>query len=72
MIIPSRQVLRELLARYSDARIVHEQRPGRETARLLADLSYTLCVMTSSRTIAEAVAAADAMLAERPGVDAVS
>ncbi|MFJ5262031.1 DUF5133 domain-containing protein [Streptomyces sp. NPDC088387] len=62
MITPSATAVRTLLARYADARIAHESGPTAATVRRLDDVSYTLCVLTARTEIAEALAAADALL----------
>ncbi|WP_353940667.1 DUF5133 domain-containing protein [Streptomyces sp. HUAS MG91] len=67
MITPSPSAVRALLARYAVARFAHEQCPDDGTARALEDITYTLCVMTASRTVAEALAAADALLVREVG-----
>ncbi|MFI7387183.1 DUF5133 domain-containing protein [Streptomyces sp. NPDC049813] len=64
MIVPSPSVLRVLLARYATARITHEEQPSPDTARRLADVSYTLCVLTGAGTVPAALAAADSYLLE--------
>ncbi|GAA3487504.1 MULTISPECIES: DUF5133 domain-containing protein [Streptomyces] len=62
MLIPDARTLRTLLARFADAHVAHAQhaRPGTEEE--LRDLAYTLCVMTGTREVREALAAADRML----------
>ncbi|WP_420037165.1 DUF5133 domain-containing protein [Streptomyces sp. cg28] len=54
--------MRALLARYAVARFAHEQCPDDRTVLALEDVTYTLCVVTACRTVAEALAAADALL----------
>ncbi|MFD6419590.1 DUF5133 domain-containing protein [Streptomyces sp. NPDC060194] len=63
MLKPHAATLRALLARYADARIAHHRQPTDLTARAVEDVVYTLCVTTATRTIEEAVEAADAVLA---------
>ncbi|RSO09212.1 DUF5133 domain-containing protein [Streptomyces sp. WAC 05379] len=62
MILPAERELRAALARFASARIDHDVRPTGGTSRVLEDATYTLCVMTSSRSLEEALAAADALL----------
>lgn len=62
MILPAERELRAALARFASARIDHDVRPTGATSRALEDATYTLCVMTSSRSLDEALAAADALL----------
>ncbi|GAA3486375.1 MULTISPECIES: DUF5133 domain-containing protein [Streptomyces] len=74
MLVPDLKTLRTLLARFADARVAHAQhaRPGTEEE--LRDLAYTLCVMTGTRDVRDALAAADHMLApaELPATPAAS
>ncbi|QWA25827.1 DUF5133 domain-containing protein [Streptomyces sp. JCM17656] len=62
MILPAERELRAALARFASARIDHDVRPTGGTSRALEDATYTLCVMTSSRSLDEALVAADALL----------
>ncbi|WP_394427037.1 DUF5133 domain-containing protein [Streptomyces sp. SGAir0957] len=62
MIAPSPSAARALLARYASARIAHAESPGPRTAQDLADVTYTLCVLTGTRSVAEAIAAAELLL----------
>lgn len=62
MILPAERELRAALARFASARIDHDVRPAGSTSRALEDATYTLCVMTSSRSLEEALIAADALL----------
>ncbi|CAL9344093.1 hypothetical protein SUDANB145_00327 [Streptomyces sp. enrichment culture] len=62
MLVPDPKVVRELLTRYAALRIAQAERERPATARELADVSYTLCVMTGTTDIHDAVAAADALL----------
>ncbi|MFF0187668.1 DUF5133 domain-containing protein [Streptomyces sp. NPDC005244] len=68
MILPAERELRAVLARFAEVRIEHDVRPTGRTSRALDDATYTLCVMTGSRTAEQALRAADALL-ERYGVD---
>ncbi|MFJ4963860.1 hypothetical protein EES43_28500 [Streptomyces sp. ADI96-02] len=71
MLNPRPQDLRAALARYADARIEDDRLPSAATARAVEDATYTLCVMTGTRDVPQALAAADALLerhtAERAG-----
>ncbi|MDT0612648.1 DUF5133 domain-containing protein [Streptomyces lancefieldiae] len=70
MLEPDPRVVRELLTRYASLRIAQAERDRPATARELADVSYTLCVMTATTSIHDAVAKADALLlakGEPPG-----
>ncbi|MFJ5999879.1 DUF5133 domain-containing protein [Streptomyces sp. NPDC092370] len=62
MILPAEKELRAVLARFAQARIEHDVRPTGRTSRALEDSTYTLCVMTGSRTAEQALPAADALL----------
>ncbi|GGS64867.1 DUF5133 domain-containing protein [Streptomyces griseoviridis] len=62
MLVPDPKVVRELLTRYASLRIAQAERESLTTARELADVSYTLCVMMGKTGIHDAVAAADALL----------
>ncbi|MER5505233.1 DUF5133 domain-containing protein [Streptomyces sp. NPDC002766] len=68
MLLPAEKDLRAVLARFEDARIAHDVRPSGRTSRALEDATYTLCVMTGSRTAEQAVSAAHALL-DRYGAD---
>ncbi|MFH8337033.1 DUF5133 domain-containing protein [Streptomyces sp. AM6-12] len=62
MLLPAEKEVRALLARYAEARFRHDLQPNGHSSRELEDTSYTLCVMTGTRTVEEALAAADALL----------
>ncbi|WP_055490912.1 DUF5133 domain-containing protein [Streptomyces sp. TP-A0356] len=62
MLVPDAKVVRGLLTRYATLQIALAERETPETVRQLEDVSYTLCVMTGTHTVHEAVAAADALL----------
>ncbi|WP_327121374.1 DUF5133 domain-containing protein [Streptomyces sp. NBC_01341] len=62
MLTPSPQDLRVALARYADARIEDARRPTDASARAVEDATYTLCVMTGTRDIPQALHIADTML----------
>ncbi|MFE7775267.1 DUF5133 domain-containing protein [Streptomyces sp. NPDC057445] len=61
MLMPDPKTLRSLLARYADLRIAGQS--TEETRRALDDVTYTLCVMTATSTIEDALEVADALLA---------
>ncbi|CAL9677512.1 hypothetical protein SUDANB1_08189 [Streptomyces sp. enrichment culture] len=71
MIVPTETQLRAALAQFASARIEHDVRPTGRTSRALDDATYTLCVMTGSRTADQALLAADALL-EQYGAARVS
>ncbi|WP_242438632.1 DUF5133 domain-containing protein [Streptomyces sp. CB00455] len=60
--MPDPQFVRTLLARYATARIALAQDSGPQWEQELDDVTYTLCVATGSRSIGDALAAADAYL----------
>ncbi|MFF3615115.1 DUF5133 domain-containing protein [Streptomyces sp. NPDC002580] len=62
MLVPDPKVVRRLLTRYAALKIAYAERETAETARELEDVTYTLCVMTGTIGVREAVMAADAML----------
>ncbi|WP_030185384.1 DUF5133 domain-containing protein [Streptomyces violaceorubidus] len=67
MLEPDPKVVRELLTRYASLRIAHAERQRPATARELADVSYTLCVMMATTGVHDAVAKADALLLAKGG-----
>ncbi|WP_424920956.1 DUF5133 domain-containing protein [Streptomyces sp. wa13] len=68
MLTPSPQDLRAALARYADARIEDARRSTDVTARAVEDAAYTLCVMTGTQAVPQALHTADTMLGVRPAV----
>ncbi|MFF5933226.1 DUF5133 domain-containing protein [Streptomyces sp. NPDC012508] len=72
MIRPAEKELREVLARFAQARIEHDARPTGSTSMALEDITYTLCVMTGERTLERALLAADALLDQYSGRAGVS
>ncbi|MET7982050.1 MULTISPECIES: DUF5133 domain-containing protein [unclassified Streptomyces] len=62
MLVPDPKVVRRLLTRYAALKIAYAEKETPETARGLEDVTYTLCVMTGTTRVREAVAAADALL----------
>ncbi|MET8781271.1 DUF5133 domain-containing protein [Streptomyces sp. NPDC004589] len=61
-LVPDPKVVRSLLTRYASLQIAHAESEKLERARELEDVSYTLCVMTGTRCVHDAIAAADALL----------
>ncbi|MEV4916792.1 DUF5133 domain-containing protein [Streptomyces tirandamycinicus] len=59
--MPDPKALRSLLARYADLRIAAPRND--ESRRALDDVTYTLCVMTATSTIEDALERADSLLA---------
>jgi hypothetical protein len=68
VLTPRPQDLRVALARYADARIEDARRSTDATARAVRDAGYTLCVMTGTQAVPQALHAADAMLGVRTAV----
>lgn len=62
MLLPAEKELRAVLARFTEARFRHDLQPTGRSSRELEDTSYTLCVMTGTRSVNQALAAADALL----------
>jgi hypothetical protein len=62
VLLPAEKELRAVLARFAEARFRHDLQPTGRSSRELEDTSYTLCVMTGTRSVAEALTAADALL----------
>jgi hypothetical protein len=62
VVLPAEKEVRTALARFAQARIDHDVLPTGRTSRALEDATYTLCVMTGSRTAEQALLAADALL----------
>ncbi|WP_315903660.1 DUF5133 domain-containing protein [Streptomyces rhizosphaerihabitans] len=62
MLVPDPKVVRRLLTRYAALKIAYAEKETLETARRLEDVTYTLCVMTGTTSVRDAVVAADAML----------
>lgn len=60
MLMPDPKALRSLLARYADLRIAAPKND--ENRRALDDVTYTLCVMTATSTVVDALERADALL----------
>ncbi|MEV0253573.1 DUF5133 domain-containing protein [Streptomyces sp. NPDC050732] len=60
---PEPRRVRTLLARYANARIALAEKPAPAWQRELADVTHMLCAVTGTRSISEAIAAADEILA---------
>ncbi|MBM7439640.1 hypothetical protein JOC24_003062 [Streptomyces sp. HB132] len=56
------------MARYADARIEEARRSTTATARAVEDAAYTLCVMTGTQAVPQALHVADSMLGMRAPV----
>ncbi|WP_262063185.1 DUF5133 domain-containing protein [Streptomyces sp. STR69] len=70
MLVPDPKAVRKLLTRYAVLRISQAERQRPQTAAELKDVSYTLCVMTGTTDIREAIVEADALLAAARGAAA--
>ncbi|MGW0787963.1 DUF5133 domain-containing protein [Streptomyces sp. NPDC002911] len=68
MLTPGPQDLRVALARYADARIEDARRSTDATVRAVEDAAYTLCVMTGTQAVTQALHVADTMLGVRATV----
>ncbi|MFJ3231241.1 DUF5133 domain-containing protein [Streptomyces sp. NPDC086787] len=62
MLLPAEKELRSVLARFAEVRIRHDLQPTGHSSRELEDITNTLCVMTGTKTIDEALADADDQL----------
>ncbi|ALO98465.1 hypothetical protein SHL15_7457 [Streptomyces hygroscopicus subsp. limoneus] len=62
MLLPAEKELRGVLARFADARFRHDLHPTGHSSRELEDASRTLCVMTGTESVDQALIAADALL----------
>ncbi|MFR0357239.1 DUF5133 domain-containing protein [Streptomyces sediminimaris] len=62
MMVPAEKELRAVLARFAQARIEHDVCPTGRSSRALEDVTYTLCVMTASRTVEQALSTADLLM----------
>ncbi|MEU6394026.1 DUF5133 domain-containing protein [Streptomyces sp. NPDC046939] len=62
MLNPDPMFIRTLLSRYADVQLRFSERPTQELQWQLDDVTYTLCVSTGTRTVREALMAADAVL----------
>jgi len=70
VLVPDPKAVRKLLTRYAVLRIAQSERQRPQTAAELNDVSYTLCVMTGTTDIGEAIVEADALLAAARGAAA--
>ncbi|WP_328499571.1 DUF5133 domain-containing protein [Streptomyces sp. NBC_00414] len=62
MMVPAEKELRTVLARFAEVRIEHDVRPTGRTSEALESVTYTLCVMTASRTVEQALRTADLLI----------
>ncbi|MFI9243850.1 DUF5133 domain-containing protein [Streptomyces sp. NPDC053086] len=62
MLLPAEKNLRAVLARFAEARFRHDLQPTPRSGRELEDATYTLCVMTGTQSVDQALTAADALL----------
>ncbi|MFD6279366.1 DUF5133 domain-containing protein [Streptomyces sp. NPDC060209] len=62
MLMANPATLRNLVKRYETLRSTHARLGTSESSRQLEDVSYTLCVITGTRTVPDALAAAAARL----------
>ncbi|KUJ58105.1 DUF5133 domain-containing protein [Streptomyces sp. NPDC093228] len=62
MLVPDSKVVRGLLTRYASLQIALAERETPERVRELEDVSYTLCIMMGTRSVFDAISAADALL----------
>ncbi|MEU1462719.1 DUF5133 domain-containing protein [Streptomyces sp. NPDC005706] len=62
MLLPAEKELRAVLARFADARFRHDLQPTGHSSRELEDTSGMLCLLTGTRSVDEALTAADALL----------
>ncbi|MFJ9563958.1 DUF5133 domain-containing protein [Streptomyces fuscichromogenes] len=65
LVVPDPKVVRRLLTRYASLQIALAEHERPEGTRELEDVSYTLCVTMGTRTVHEAIAAADTLLVAR-------
>ena len=70
MLVPDPKAVRKLLTRYAVLRIAQSERQRPQTAAELNDVSYTLCVITGTTDIGEAIVEADVLLAAARGAAA--
>ncbi|MEK8141987.1 DUF5133 domain-containing protein [Streptomyces sp. M10(2022)] len=62
MLMANPATLRSLVERYEALRRIHTRQGTPESSRHLEDVSYTLCVTTGTRTVPDALIAAEAQL----------
>ncbi|MEU5716449.1 DUF5133 domain-containing protein [Streptomyces sp. NPDC020403] len=66
MLMANPATLWNLVKRYESLRSAHARLGTSESSRRLDDVSYTLCVTTGTRTVADALLAAEAQLRAVP------
>ncbi|MFJ9038798.1 DUF5133 domain-containing protein [Streptomyces sp. NPDC102406] len=62
MLNPDPKFIRTLLSRYADVQLRFSERPTQELQWQLDDVTYTLCASTGTRTVRDALMAADRVL----------
>ncbi|MGW0207605.1 DUF5133 domain-containing protein [Streptomyces sp. NPDC003233] len=62
MLLPVEREVRAVLARFAEARFRHDLQPTSQSSRDLEDTSRRLCARTGTRSVDQALAAADALL----------
>ncbi|MFJ6697985.1 DUF5133 domain-containing protein [Streptomyces sp. NPDC091272] len=63
MLVPNPQVLRDVLNRRAAAQQAYDASPDEANRLALENVSYTLCVITATTGVPEALAAAELLLA---------
>ncbi|MFE2019053.1 DUF5133 domain-containing protein [Streptomyces sp. NPDC059499] len=71
MLMANPATLRNLVKRYETLRRAHARLGTSESSRHLEDISYTLCVTTGTRTVTDALTAAEAQLRAVPSAASV-
>ncbi|KDQ65397.1 DUF5133 domain-containing protein [Streptomyces halstedii] len=66
MLMANPATLRKLVKRYEALRSAHARLGTSESGRHLEDVSYTLCVTTGTRTVPDALIAAETQLRAVP------
>jgi len=69
MLFPRPDTMRTLLARYYELQSEHSQDSHYELQRSLEDVTYTLCVSTGTRTVHDALLAAETILRTSSAAD---
>ncbi|MEV1021097.1 DUF5133 domain-containing protein [Streptomyces sp. NPDC050264] len=62
MLNPEPMFIRTLLSRYADVQLRFSERPTQELRWQLDDVTYTLCVSTGTKSVRDALMAADRVL----------
>ncbi|ROP56030.1 DUF5133 domain-containing protein [Streptomyces sp. PanSC9] len=62
MLLPAEKELRAVLARFAEARFRHDLQPTGRSSRELEETSARLCALTSTGSVDQALATADALL----------